>query len=201
MNSNPKPYTFYFKIWFDDSDPLALVLSEEDLKGIDQWAIFEGKSIDDWPKGITFLARGQHVKDYLAGGGWVVISERTRLALERCRIQGVQFLSVQIVCKDLELGIGSYWVLNVTQVSEALDWKHTRWARPQNPLGDPHPSLNIIKEALLWDVVRESDVFLLSVKGKLRTTIHVSPRFKHCLEEAGAISGFKFIPIPVYLSA
>lgn len=187
---------FYYKIWFDDTDPLGLVLEKGDLKGVDRWIVYTGKPIETWPEGVTFYAEGEHIEDYLAGTSWVVISERARQALERCLIREIQFLPVAI--KHKKLVIGQYWVINVLQVAEALDWKHTRWMYPERKYTDEYPLLNILRESFRWDVVKDLDAFLLSVKGKLERFIYISPRVKECLERSGASSGFKFIPIAVY---
>lgn len=199
MKDKPTPRGYCYEIWFDDTDPLAVVLDEEDLQGIDRWLLYEGKFIETWPKGITFYAEGEHLEDYLAGvPGWIIISDRARQALERCQVQGVQFLPVQVIHKEQRFEIGPYWVLNVTQAVEALDWEHTRWAYPETKYEDEYPILNIIKEALQWNMIKDLDVFLLKVKHKCKISIYISERVKSCLENAGATSGFKFIPVPAY---
>jgi hypothetical protein len=198
MNNKLKPRNFYYKIWFDETDSLALVLDEEDLKGVDRWIVYQGKRIEAWPERVTFYAEGKHVEDYLAGGSWVVVSQRVRQVLEQSKIGGIQFLPVQIIHKRKDFVIGPYWVLNVVQVAEALDWENTHWARPERKNDDEHPILNIIRETFRWEAVRDLDIFLLSIKGEVGVSIYVSPHFKQCLEKAGATSGFKFIPIPAY---
>ncbi|WP_366946575.1 DUF1629 domain-containing protein [Roseiflexus sp.] len=129
--------------------------------------------------------------------GWMLVSERVRQALERCGVEGVQFLPVRVMHKATGAEIGSYSALNVVRVVEALDWERTRWLTADRKVVDDHPILAIVRVALRREAVSGVDIFRLRVKHDVGE-IFISPRVKQCLERAGATSGFRFIPVPVY---
>jgi hypothetical protein len=198
MKNNQQPH-HYYKIGFDDTDPLAMISKEWDLKGVDRWFVYRGLWVENWPEDVTFYVEGEHLEDYLccALPEWILISARVRDALETCRIDGVQFLSVRIVHKEKELEIKSYWLLNVIRSVEALDWEKTRWLHPERKEKDEHPILDIVKVALRSDALSGVDIFRLKVKGD-KGQIYISSHLKQCLEITRATSGFKFVPTPVY---
>lgn len=199
MKEKQQPKTYYFKIWVDDSDPLAMICSERDVKQFDEYRFYKGEWIENWPEGITFYIEGKHPEDYLLGGlHWIVVSERVRQAVKNCGSKSVQFLPVRVVHRDTNKEIGPYWALNVTRVLEALDWERTRWLYPETKENDEHPTLNIIKEALRREPLEGVDIFRLSVRGQTSTSLFISRRLKRCLERGKATKGFEFIPVPVY---
>lgn len=203
MREKERPRTYYYKVWVDDSDPLAMICTEWDSQGFDQYRLYEGEWISDWPEGITFYVEGLHPEDYLfsAVNDWISVSERVRQVcedFEECKVKGVQFLPVRVVHKETGEEIGPYWVLNVVQVVEALDWERTRWLYPEKKDQHKDPIFNIVKEAFRWEPLKRIDVFRLSIKGQIGTSVYISQRLKWCLEQAGATKGFKFIPIPAY---
>jgi|YNPBryBLVA2012_1023415.scaffolds.fasta_scaffold10690_4 hypothetical protein len=199
MTTNEPSVTHYYKLWMDDSDPHAMISQEEDLKGIDRWIIYQGIWIKQWPPGVTFYVEGEHPKDYLFSAlhGWMLVSERVRQALERCGVAGVQFLPVRVMHKATGAEIGSYSALNVVRVVEALDWERTRWLTSDRKVVDDHPILAIVRVALRREAVSGVDIFRLRLKQDVGE-IFISPRVKQCLERAGATSGFRFMPVPVY---
>jgi hypothetical protein len=199
MKNNQHPNMYYYKLGFDDTDPKAMISREWDLKGIDRWFVYKGLSVEDWPEDVTFYVEGEHLEDYLccALPGWILISESVHKAMGNCSVEGVQFLPIQIVHKEKQLEIEPYWLLNIIRSIEALDWERTRWFHPERKEEDEHPILDIIRVALKSDSLRGIDIFRLKVKDSTGQ-IYISPYLKQCLETAGATSGFKFIPIPVY---
>jgi hypothetical protein len=202
MSEKVRPCTYYYKIWVDESDPLAMVCIERDDKGFNEHRFNEGKWIEDWPQGVTFYVEGEHPEDYLLGGPfWMVVSERVRQVceeFEECKVKGVQFLPVRVVHKESGEEIGPYWAVNVVQVVEALDWERTRWLYPEKKDQHKDPIFNIVKEAFHWEPLKGVDIFHLSIKGRVGTSVYISQRLKWCLEQARATKGFKFIPIPAY---
>ncbi len=198
MSSNNRPHTYYFEVWFDDSDPLAVFSQEEDLRGVDRWLVYKGTRIESWPEGVTFFVQGEHVEDYLFSTlhGWLLISERARGALEECAATEVQFLPVRVIHKKKQVEIGPYWLLNVLRLIEALDWNRTRWLHPERKHEDEHPVLDIVKVALNLSVLKGVNIFRLKVKDTTRG-VYISQELKECLEHAG-VSGFKFIPVSAY---
>jgi len=199
MNDQQQPRRYY-EVWFDDTDPRSMFSQEEDLRGIDRWIIYKGARISDWPEEVTFYVRGERAEDYLFSAlpGWVLVSERVREAFEDCEIKGVQFLPVNVRHKENGSSVGTYWILNVVDVIEALDWERTRWLHPERKFDDEHPILDVVSIALDLDAVRGADIFRLKVKSDVTTGVYISERLKTCLDAANATSGFKFIGIPAY---
>lgn len=199
MTPNEPPIAYYYKLWMDESDPHAMISREEDLGGIDRWIIYKGIWIEQWPLEVTFYVEGEHPEDYLFSAlhGWILVSERVRQALARCSVEGVQFLLVRVVHRATGADIAPYYALNVVRLVEALDWERTRWLHPDRKFVDDHPILDIVQVALRRDAVRGTDIFRLRVKRDVGE-VFVSPRVKQCLERAGATSGFRFLPAPVY---
>jgi hypothetical protein len=200
LKSNSRPLTFYFQVWFDDSDPLAIFSKEEDLRGVDRWIVKSGTRIENWPEGVTFFVQGEHLEDYLLSvlDGWILVSERVRRIVDDCAAGDVQLLPVRVTHKETQVNFGPYWLLNVIRLIEALDWDHTRWFHPEKKYEDEHPVLDIAKVALNLRALQGVDIFRLKVKDASRG-VFISQRLKERLERAGAI-GFKFIPVPAYSS-
>jgi hypothetical protein len=198
MKQKQQTSMYYYKIGVDDSDPLALITVEHDDKGFDEFRFYEGKYIEDWPNGITFVVAGEHREDYLLGGlHWMVVSEHVRQVFEESHIEGAQFLPVTVIYKEVGQKVGIYWALNVVQEVEALDWGHTRWLG-SDTIEDEYIFLNVAKEALLWEPLRNIDIFRLTIKDKSDVSVYISGHLKQCLESAGAVKGFKFIRIRAY---
>lgn len=198
MKIQGHPHQYYYKLRMDDSDPRAIVCIERDEKGFDVYRLYKGKWIDDWPEGITFYVKGEHPEDYLLGGlGWVAISENVRQSLNKCGVTEGQFLPIQVIHKETGNKIGSYWILNVLKVVEALDPERTRWLNPHTKETDEFPTLNIIKEALRREALKGVDIFLLGIKGQITRSVYISEYLKQCLEKEKTTKGLKFIPIPV----
>lgn len=188
----------YYRVWFDDSDPLAAFSREEDLRGVDRWIVDKGTRIEAWPDGVTLFIEGEHLEDYLFSvlPDWIVVSERARRALEQCQINGIQFLPVRVVRKASGVEVGPYWLLHVVRQVEGLDWERTRWFHPENKYKDEHPLLDIITVVLNAEAIEGIDIFRLKVKDSVRG-VYISHKVKQCLESAGAVSGFRFEPVRV----
>jgi hypothetical protein len=189
----------FYTVSMDDSDPEALMGVEEDTKGFDSFRFYNGEWIEDWPAEITFsYAEGEHAEDRLLGiPHWVLVSERVRQVFLRHQIRGVQFLPIKAIHKKTGKEVGKYWALNVVQEIEALDWTHTLWTTTDLRKIEKHAAGYILREALLWEPLRNIDIFRLKVQER-GLTIFISARLKQWLKEAGATSGFSFFPIPAY---
>lgn len=192
---------FYNIVWGGPvrPDPDGLVLVRKDTKGFNEYRFNEGKTIKDWPEGITFFMEGKHHEDYLVVGlQWVVVSDKVKKVFEECNAEGVQFLPVNIIIENTGKDAGPYWAMNVFRAIDALDWVHTVWVYPERIYLDEHPQLNILKEALRREPLAGVDAFHLVIGGEFSPPIYISKRVKVCMEQAGATSGFKFNPVPVY---
>lgn len=190
----------FYVVSIDDSDPDALSSPQKDTKGLDRFCLYKGKWIQDWPEGVTFwFTEGEHPQDYMMGGAyWPLVSERVRLVFEQHQIGGVQFLPVRVFRKKTNNEVGKYWALHVVQEVEALDWTHTIWTTLDIKKIEEHPLLSILLPALIWEKVKDVDIFRLKVREKAGFQAFVSAKLKTFLEEAGATSGFAFLPRKAY---
>lgn len=202
MSEKEQRRAIFYTVSMADSDPKALMAPEEDTKGFDEYRFYKGEWIEDWPEGITFsFTRGEHAEDFTLGGlHWVLVSERVRQVFVQHHIEGVQFLPVKVIRKKTGKEVGTYWALNIIRHAEALDWTHTLWTTSdvQEIEKHPYPELLILRPALQWEKVKDSDIFRLRFRGEGDACIFISARLKQWLEEAGATSGFSFFPIPAY---
>lgn len=190
----------FYAVSIDDSDPDALSSPQKDTRGLDKFCLYTGKWIEDWPADVTFwFTEGDHAQDYMLGGAyWPLVSERVRQVFERHKIVGVQFLPVRVFRKKTNDEVGKYWALNVIQEVEALDWDHTIWTTLDTKKIEEHPLLSILLPALIWEKVKDKDIFRLKVRGKSSSEILISERLKKYLEDAGATSGMVFLPRKAY---
>jgi hypothetical protein len=171
-----------------------------DEKGFNELKFYEGKEIEDWPDGITFFVKGQRGNDYVSIViHWILVSEKVRETFEKYDIQGAQLLPVRLIHNKTGKEFGPYWVINVFQEVDALDWDNTVWLpKVTNPREAKYPSLGIVRYALQHEPLEGKDIFRLIIRGKSSTSVFISERLKQCLEEADAISGFAFEPVLAY---
>jgi len=169
---------------------------KDDMKGFNEFRFYKGKLIEDWPEGITFFVKGVLEDDYvLVGLHWIVVSERVCRVFEECEVKGAQFLPVHIVVEETGKELGAYWVINVFQEVDALDWEHTEWI---DKWRDDLPVVNAFRVAVRREPLKNIDIFRLNVKGRGHPGVYISERLKKCLDQAGATSGFEFVPIEAY---
>lgn len=173
---------------------------ERALNGFNEYRFHEGKPIEDWTDGVTFVVRGHVEEDYIfLTFHWRIVHERVRRVLQECQVKGVQFLPIRVIQQDSGKELGPYWAMNVFQEVDALDWDRTVWPLSKgNPREHPHPEIGIIRPVLCREPLNGLDIFRLNIKGKGDTSVYISARVKECLERARATSGFKFRPVEAY---
>jgi hypothetical protein len=161
-----KIFMFFPAFSSDKEDRLYCV--GKDIKGFDgRHNFYQGKSINNWPIGITFYCEGAEEDDLLLGGlHWYLLSDKVRETLLSNKIVGVQFLPVKVIHQKTRNEIGRYWAINVFNEVDSLHWSQ----------------------------VQNNDIFRLS-RGK-KTTIYVSEHVKTILEKNGATEGISFRRVP-----
>jgi hypothetical protein len=200
MKSSRQPSNYFYEVWFDDSNPLAMMSRDEDLKGVDRWIVYSGVRVEHWPANVTFYVEGKLPEDYLFSAlhGWVLVSDRARSEIEKCvDTTNVQFLPVCVVRKESSEEIGRYWLLHTLSLVDALDWERTTWFHPERKYEGEYPALDIVQVALNAEALEGIDIFRLRVKGVVKG-LYFSERIKQCLERAGTTTGFRFLPTPAY---
>ena len=93
-----------------------------EFEGFDEYRFYDDKTIQDWPKNITFEFDGDVVEDFLIGGlHWKIVSEKVRQVFLKLNVQGIQFLPVRVIYSKTGKSIGTYWVINVLKSFEKLE--------------------------------------------------------------------------------
>jgi len=170
MNNNQIGSETYYAITSDYSRKPGMLWVKDDTKGFNEFRLYNGQRIDDWPEGIVFYYKGEVAEDYwLAGLQWNLVSDRVRQVITKFKVQGVQFLPLAVINYHTNIKHEKYWALNVYQEIESLKWKH----------------------------IRGLDIFRSRNKnGQGLATIYISSRLKQYLKEGKALSGFGFLEIP-----
>jgi hypothetical protein len=183
----------HYKLWFDDSDPLAAICTRAELRGVSEYFVYQPEPIDEWPSDVTFYTEGEHLEDRLipAPMNWILVSVRVKKALQKMEIEGVQFLPVRVVRQETEEEVRGYHVLHVWRQLSALDEEHTVRLVPKQ---EDCPQLGIAKVALRREVIGDVDMFRLE---DWYIPVYVSRRVKELLQ-AIKVTGFKWIPVPEY---
>lgn len=93
--------------------------------GIDEYAVYECKVINNWINDITFYynpTEGNVPNDYLSTDlGWLIVSERFRKVLDSMNVTNIQYLPIKIKSLLDESEILGFSVLNIIGEVEALN--------------------------------------------------------------------------------
>jgi len=188
---------YYYEMFPDDSVENISVCIDSETHSFNRFRL-RGKGYihpDEWPKGMTFYMSNGLLPDYIVGGlTYMPISNRLRIAIEECDLDGFQFLPAQVIHPAFP-SPQDYWILNVFITAEALNWSETQWVFPDKVKTDKHPLLNIWKPTLNIDAVQGIDMFHMTVKGDLHTSIFLSERVKQSIQNSKATVGLELIPI------
>jgi hypothetical protein len=151
-----------------------------------------------WPSGVAVFVAGTRPVDYLlCGPRYIAVSQSAKDVIERIVGSGIEFLPVNVLNEDSKESIGQYWVLNVLNNINALDWEHTRWISDEIPYYKPDAYLNIIKPAFKLKLVEDQHMFLLRVGDFIKSGIYISATLRKSLEAKRATVGMDFMPIKV----
>lgn len=167
---------------------------------IDVYAFDKGRVIDNWPSEILFPMKvwGQYDDIFIPDLGLWAISVQAKRVVEQLDRGKVQYLPVSVIDSDTRTEIGPYFVLNVLQVVECINFEHTRWANPLLRERHQYPFLNILKEALNREAVSEAHIFRPSISQNTSRRVYISSVLKKNLEKASASKGMRFVPVPAY---
>ena len=184
----------YYQLWFSEGNPDPFLASLVDLQGVDEYFVYRGAYVEEWPLNITFVGKGRNPTDYLVSApvSWTIVSKRVQQAFADCKIEGVQFLPVSVQ-HESGIRLPGYSLLNVLNIIPALDYKRTRWLTPDKENVE-HVELNIVQVALRGSAICGYDIFRIREDV---VSIFVSQRVVECLEAVDAMSGFRFDPITV----
>lgn len=190
----------YFKLMMDyngakQEDLVCYV--EEDFSekyGIDEYAIYDGKIIENWNDNITFHynpEQGCVPNDYLANNlGWLIASEQCRNILDEMNITNIQYLPIKIKNLFNKSEIEGFSVVNIIGKTEALNLNASVYSYFEL---DDENILNVIKYAINKNDVTNIHIFRLKEDT---IPIFVSEEVKKAFE-INKLNGFDFLEIKV----
>jgi len=183
----------YYRMWFDDSDPLAMICRKADLGAVSEHFVYQPRPVKEWPARITFYAEGQHAEDYLFPTmvNWILVSERVKQMLDQLPLDGVQFLPVNVVTVADGAEMLGYHVLHVWKQISALDKERTIFSTSRH---EDYPQLDIVRAVLRRAAIGGANMFRLRERN---TSVYVSQLVKECFEDKG-LTGFRWFPVPSY---
>lgn len=51
----------FYELWFSDDDPDPLYTYPHELQGVNEYFVFDGARIQDWPAKVTLTAKGKNL--------------------------------------------------------------------------------------------------------------------------------------------
>jgi hypothetical protein len=183
-----------------DKNPSLISAHQTQDSGLDWNSIIKGRKIfKDWNENFSIYTIGDSPVDYfIASGYYNVISDASKKVIQEItESEDVEFLPAKIMTVSSNQDFGSYWVMNVTNNIEALDWEQTLWKTESIPYNNEKAYSEIIKPALRFETVKNHHIFHLAVKGKTKPAVYFSSQLKDRLESARCTLGMQFSPIKV----
>jgi hypothetical protein len=183
-----------------DEDSSLVSGDKIDAKGFDGRLINQGKALQNqWVDDFTIYTRGTVPVDYfLAGGFYDVISDPVRRTIQgTTEKERVEFLPARVISLDTGKEYENYWIMNVIESRDALNWEKTIWTTPKIPYNDKQAYSKIIRPTFTWDLIKNVNIFHLSIAGRIKSGIYISRRLKEKLEETGCTYGMQFTPIKI----
>lgn len=173
----------------------ALIAQNYDFRGFSDDILSEGQFVHIWPLGVQITVSGKNPPDNLFCPlkPWHLVSEKVKKVFEKHDIENVQFLQPKILHHS-GVEIPGYYILNITEMIDGLDFEHTSWLTDQK-WDVEYPQLNILKIALKQSTVARRDIFRILPS---KVEVIISQRLKSILEGEKADVGFKFLPIIAY---
>lgn len=182
-------------LW-DDAPDLLFEVSHDDRE-FDYFSLCKGKSVSkNWPSDFVINVTGKTLVDFFyCGAYYTVISDKAKEIFEQFS-QSVEFLPIHLKHEDTQKIMPNYWVLNILEVLEVLDWENTYWIEKIIPYNEPDAYSRIIKPALIGKLINK-DVFHINVGGKVTRTVFVSNNLRRMLINVNTRMGMSFGPVKV----
>ncbi len=198
-SAESKVYWLVFADNFLEDHPSFISCQRWDDHGFDTRLMSTGNSIRaQWPTNFTLYVSGSEPVDYfICGAYYQAVSGDFKKVLSSLKVEGVEFLPIQVIQEETGTRFQGYSIMNVTRTLDALDWEHTNWGGKQIPYEDPYANLDIITPALKAGIVEGIPIFRLRVKERIRPSIYVSALLYKELEREEAKVGIEFYPIKV----
>ena len=184
----------YYKLLYDHKNDIDFIgcLSEE-LYGVDQYDVEQGKCISNWDERITLIYNpneGNRSTDYLANDlGWLVVSSEFKKILEESDITGIQYLPINVKNKLDNKELEGYFVANICNLVDALDFENSKY--DLFDINENEKMLAVEKYALKKDKVKDVNIFKISEDN---IPNFVSEKLKKLIE-ANNLTGFDFLEV------
>ncbi|MGE7666857.1 imm11 family protein [Ureibacillus composti] len=120
----------YYKLLLDNSNGNDIFAYCDNIMGINQYALMEGKVIKNWNRDVLFFYNpneGDRYTDYLANDlGWFIVSERLKNILQQLD-DNIQYFPIKIVNKLDKTQFSEYYVANILNVVSALNLEKSKY--------------------------------------------------------------------------
>jgi hypothetical protein len=158
-----------------------------DEQGFNGRLVNRGKQLAEvWPDNFTISVQGDQPVDYfLCGGFYDVVSDPVCRVIQDVSNDEVEFLPIRVVQHSTHREIGKYWILNVIKSLNGLNEKQSTWSMRGT----------LIKPAIRIDLVKNSNIFHLEIRGKIVSGIYLTDRLKVALETDKCILGMEFASV------
>jgi hypothetical protein len=172
-----------------------------DTKGFDEYKMMDGIPLSNvWPGNVIVYVTGEIDVDLFRGGPYYkIISDKVRDIISHKWSDSTEFLPVKVVHHESKKEFGSYWVLNVVQVLEALDEENTMWNVGHPPPPDERiPHASYIKPALKREVILGKGIFRIRWRDSVNGAANfITNELREDLQKAHATLGMDFLPVKV----
>lgn len=185
----------YYKLRYDmdkyENNGIMLFCNTNEIK--DRYIVKDGKLIDNWDKKIKFYFKSNNkdiITDYMDNIiTWPIISEKCKNILCKFKIDGIQYLSVDIEDENHKCDLQNYYIMNIFNLIEAINLEKSNYV--QYDIRD-------FKLFLFYTLdrkkIQEYDIFRPKEK---KMDIVVSEKVKKIIED-NELTGFSFDEIKVF---
>ena len=186
----------YYKLIYDyENDADAICCFSKDLSDMNQYSVMQGLFIDSWNDKITLYydnEEGNRKTDFLGNDmGWFIVSEKFKQVLNAGKIEGIQYLPLNIKNVTDNKPLEGYSVANVYNLADARDLNHSKYNEFE--IDENKKILSIMLYALRKEKIGGLDIFKLKNDA---IPIFVSEKFVDSIAK-NAITGCSFLEVKV----
>lgn len=123
----------YYRLKYnmDKYERSGVIAYHKELYGINKYDVIRGKEIKSWDERIAFSFKeteGKILTDYVWNNlGWLIVSEKFKNAIEFMKIDGIQYLPVNIINESSCEKLGNCYVVNICNFIKAVNMKQSEY--------------------------------------------------------------------------
>lgn len=178
-----------------DNDKDVINCRANELYGINRYDVEKGVEINNWNERVNFYCNstaGDRFSDYLANDlAWFIVSPKFKKALQDCKVEGVQYLPVNLVNEIDGSNLAEFYLVNICNLVDALDLEHSKYTEFSI---DNEKLISVKVYALKRNRLSNAQIFRL--KGS-SFAIFVSENIKKAIEK-NKVKGCSFLEVKVY---